>query len=94
MSKAIYSLFIIVCGRREAIAEKIERMGVVDLLLVASMPVMKVLIVTGVGSFLALDRFDIFGETVRKNLNTVSICFFFLDLSPSSLIKLSILSHN
>lgn len=52
-------------------------MGLLDLFFVASMPVIKVLLVTAVGSFIALDRFDIFGENVRKQLNTVS-CFFFL----------------
>ncbi|RVW29561.1 Protein PIN-likeS 3 [Vitis vinifera] len=52
-------------------------MGLLDLFFVASMPVIKVLLVTAVGSFIALDRFDIFGENVRKQLNT--IVFFVLN---------------
>ncbi|KAJ9704173.1 hypothetical protein PVL29_005450 [Vitis rotundifolia] len=52
-------------------------MGLLDLFFVASMPVIKVLLVTAVGSFIALDRFDIFGETVRKHLNT--LVFFVLN---------------
>lgn len=43
-----------------------------NLFVVALMPNLKVLLVTAVGSFLALERFDILGNTARKNLNTVS----------------------
>jgi hypothetical protein len=43
------------------------------LFVVALMPVLKVLLITVLGTFLALDRFDILStETARKNLNTVS----------------------
>ena len=47
-------------------------MGLVDLFFVASMPVFKVLLLTALGSFLALDRVDILGDVVRKQLNNVS----------------------
>ncbi|CAM8900016.1 unnamed protein product [Rhodiola kirilowii] len=46
-------------------------MGLLDLFLVASMPIIKVLLITALGSFLALDRIGILGDVVRKNLNTV-----------------------
>jgi hypothetical protein len=43
------------------------------LFVVALIPVLKVLLITVLGTFLALDRFDILStETARKNLNTVS----------------------
>jgi hypothetical protein len=48
------------------------------LFVVALMPVLKVLLITVLGTFLALDRFDILStETARKNLNTVSFLFGF-----------------
>lgn len=46
-------------------------MGILNLFLTASMPVLKVLLVTAVGSFLALDRIKILTEDARKHLNTV-----------------------
>ena len=46
-------------------------MGILNLFLAASMPVLKVLLVTAVGSFLALDRIKILTEDARKHLNTV-----------------------
>ena len=47
------------------------------LFIVALMPVIKVLLITVVGTFLAVDRFDILKENARKHLNTVS---FIVDL--------------
>ncbi|RHN38643.1 hypothetical protein MtrunA17_Chr8g0335421 [Medicago truncatula] len=48
-------------------------MEFLKLFIVALMPVLKVLLITVLGTFLALDRFDILSrETARKNLNTVS----------------------
>ena len=38
----------------------------------ASIPVLKVLLITALGSYLALDGVDILGEVTRKNVNTVS----------------------
>lgn len=46
-------------------------MKLLDLFLVASMPVLKVLVLTALGLFLALDRVDVLGENARKQLNTV-----------------------
>ncbi|KAJ9541230.1 hypothetical protein OSB04_027736 [Centaurea solstitialis] len=51
-------------------------MGFVDLFCAASMPVMKVLIVTALGSFLALDHIDILGQTTVKQLNNIVFFVF------------------
>ncbi|KAH7519793.1 hypothetical protein FEM48_Zijuj08G0074800 [Ziziphus jujuba var. spinosa] len=48
-------------------------MKLLDLFLVASMPVLKVLVLTALGLFLALDRVDVLGENARKQLNTVAL---------------------
>uniref|UniRef100_F6I0B3 Protein PIN-likeS 3 n=1 Tax=Vitis vinifera TaxID=29760 RepID=F6I0B3_VITVI len=40
------------------------------------MPVIRVLLLTALGSFLALDRIDILGDVVRKQLNTVVFFVF------------------
>ena len=45
--------------------------GILNLFLAASMPVLKVLLITAVGSFLALDRIKILTEDALKHLNTV-----------------------
>ncbi|KAL3525135.1 hypothetical protein ACH5RR_013507 [Cinchona calisaya] len=52
-------------------------MGLLDLFLVASVPVVKVLLICGLGSFLALDHIDVMGESARKQLNNV--VFFVLN---------------
>jgi len=49
------------------------------LFVVALMPVLKVLFITALGTILAINRFNILGETARKNLNTVSSIIFFLN---------------
>lgn len=48
-------------------------MGFGDLFTAASMPVLKLLIVTALGSFLALDSIDILGQSTRKEVNNVSL---------------------
>lgn len=48
-------------------------MGLVDLFLVALVPVLKVLLVTGVGLLLALERINILGPIARHHLNLVSL---------------------
>ncbi|RXH98540.1 hypothetical protein DVH24_010865 [Malus domestica] len=42
-----------------------------QLFVMASIPVLKVLLITALGLYLALDRVNILGEVTRKNLNTV-----------------------
>ncbi|XP_021865060.1 protein PIN-LIKES 1 isoform X1 [Spinacia oleracea] len=62
-------------------------MRFIDLLLVASVPVVKVLLVTGVGLFLALDGIDILGENARHHLNKVVFFVFSPSLIASNLAK-------
>nr|WAU86948.1 birch protein [Betula platyphylla] len=62
-------------------------MGLLDLFFVASNPVLKVLLLTALGSFLALDRIDILGENTRKQLNTVVFFVFNPALVSSNLAK-------
>ncbi|CAB4278824.1 unnamed protein product [Prunus armeniaca] len=46
-------------------------MEVLQLFITASIPVLKVLLITALGSYLALDSVNILGEDTRKHLNTV-----------------------
>ncbi|KAM3710039.1 hypothetical protein ACJW31_02G219500 [Castanea mollissima] len=62
-------------------------MGLVDLFFVASAPVLKVLLLTALGSFLALERMDILGENAMKQLNTVVFFVFNPALVSSNLAK-------
>ncbi|KAJ4841313.1 hypothetical protein Tsubulata_025696 [Turnera subulata] len=43
-------------------------MGLLDLLIASSIPVLKVLLITALGSYLALDRVDIMGDIARKHV--------------------------
>ncbi|CAH9073437.1 unnamed protein product [Cuscuta epithymum] len=56
-----------------------------DLFIAASMPVLKVLLVTGLGSVLALERFDLLGEDARKHMNNIVFYVFNPCLVSSSL---------
>lgn len=49
-----------------------------ELFIVALMPNLKMLLITAAGSLLALERFDILGNTAGKNLNTVSFIRLFV----------------
>ncbi|KAJ9541231.1 hypothetical protein OSB04_027737 [Centaurea solstitialis] len=60
-------------------------MGFLDLFVTASMPVLKLLIVTGLGSFLALDSIDILGQTTRNQVNNIVFFVFSPALVGSSL---------
>lgn len=51
-------------------------MGFLSLFVASSMPVLKVLLVTAVGSFLALDHVNILSEDARKHINTVVFYVF------------------
>jgi auxin efflux carrier family protein len=46
-------------------------MGFMQLLYVASLPVMKVLLITALGLFLAIDQVDVLGADARKRVNDV-----------------------
>ncbi|XAR73651.1 hypothetical protein NMG60_11007691 [Bertholletia excelsa] len=62
-------------------------MGLLDLFCVASMPVLKVLLITALGSFLALESTDILGEAARKHVNRVVFFVFNPALVGSNLAK-------
>ncbi|KAM7515965.1 hypothetical protein LguiA_005548 [Lonicera macranthoides] len=62
-------------------------MGFLDLFRVASIPVLKVLLLTALGSYLALDRVDILGENARNHLNNVVFFVFNPALVSSNLAK-------
>nr|GLL37112.1 protein PIN-LIKES 3-like [Ipomoea trifida]GMD03756.1 uncharacterized transporter YBR287W-like isoform X1 [Ipomoea batatas]GMD43555.1 uncharacterized transporter YBR287W-like isoform X1 [Ipomoea batatas] len=59
--------------------------AILDLFVAASMPVLKVLLVTGLGSVLALERFDLLGEEARKHLNNIVFFVFNPSLVSSNL---------
>ncbi|OMO61287.1 Auxin efflux carrier [Corchorus capsularis] len=58
-------------------------MGFLELFVVAVKPVLKVLLVTGVGLFLALDQINLLGPEARNYLNKI----VFYVLSPSLLVS-------
>ncbi|KAK1410616.1 hypothetical protein QVD17_37153 [Tagetes erecta] len=62
-------------------------MGFFDLFCAASMPVLKVLIVTALGSFLALDSINILTQTTRKNVNELVFFVFNPALVGSNLAQ-------
>jgi hypothetical protein len=59
-------------------AEKLCVMGFLDLFVAALMPVLKVLLITGLGLFLALDRIDLLGANARHYMNNVSPIYVYL----------------
>lgn len=48
------------------------KMGLVELLLVASMPVIKILLITAVGLVLALENINLLGKDARIQVNNVT----------------------
>ncbi|XP_056695269.1 protein PIN-LIKES 3 [Spinacia oleracea] len=58
-----------------------------DLFFVASMPILKVLLITALGLFLALNRIDVLGETATHELNKVVFYVFGPALVGSNLAK-------
>ncbi|XP_057425312.1 protein PIN-LIKES 3-like [Lotus japonicus] len=58
-----------------------------ELFVTALMPILKVLLVTAVGAFLALDRFEVLGEKERRHLNTIVYFVFSPALVCSNLAK-------
>ncbi|XVE68662.1 hypothetical protein DITRI_Ditri09bG0086800 [Diplodiscus trichospermus] len=62
-------------------------MGFVDLLIVAVIPVLKVLLVTCVGLFLAMDRVNLLGPEARNHLNKIVFYVFAPALVSSNLAQ-------
>jgi auxin efflux carrier family protein len=52
-------------------------MGLLQLFVTASMPVLNVLLVSGVGSFLATENIGILSKECTKHLNNVGQVFYF-----------------
>ncbi|KAJ7953260.1 Auxin efflux carrier family protein [Quillaja saponaria] len=62
-------------------------MKFMSIFIVSLMANLKLLLLTGVGSFIALDGFGIFGEEARKNMNIISFFVFNPALVASKLAK-------
>ncbi|KAM7252962.1 hypothetical protein ACFE04_025580 [Oxalis oulophora] len=60
-------------------------MGLLDLFVASSIPVLKVLLITALGSYLALDSVNILGEEARKHINNVVFYVFNPALVSSNL---------
>ncbi|XP_047334475.1 protein PIN-LIKES 3-like [Impatiens glandulifera] len=62
-------------------------MALLELFIAASMPVLKVLLITALGAYLALDRINILGEDSRKHVNNLVFYVFSPALICSNLAK-------
>ncbi|XP_057251927.1 protein PIN-LIKES 1 isoform X3 [Beta vulgaris subsp. vulgaris] len=62
-------------------------MALLDLFVLASLPVVKVLLITAIGSVLALECIDILGENARHHLNKVLFYVFNPSLVAGNLVK-------
>ncbi|ESR48702.1 protein PIN-LIKES 1 [Citrus sinensis] len=60
-------------------------MGALDLFIASSIPVLKVLLITALGSYLALDHVNILGEDARKHINNLVFYVFNPALVASNL---------
>ncbi|KAK9285766.1 hypothetical protein L1049_024966 [Liquidambar formosana] len=73
-------LFASIASKRKTLVncgEEVSRaMGFLDLFVVALMPVLKVLLVTAVGLFLAFDSIDLLGAQARHHLNNIVFFVF------------------
>ncbi|KAI4352169.1 hypothetical protein L6164_006447 [Bauhinia variegata] len=67
------------------IKEAEDKIHFMELFITALMPVLKLLLITGAGSFLAVERFHILGEDARKYLNIMVFFVFTPALVSSSL---------
>ncbi|XP_004509473.1 protein PIN-LIKES 3-like [Cicer arietinum] len=62
-------------------------MGFIELLYVASLPVIKVLLITALGLFLAIDQVDVLGADARKRMNNLVFYVFNPSLVGSNLAE-------
>ncbi|KAK2988176.1 hypothetical protein RJ640_020658 [Escallonia rubra] len=63
-------------------------MGLLDLFVAASIPVLKVLLVTALGSFIALDHINILGDDARKHVNNTTFTANLFSARPEALTEL------
>ncbi|KAG0457378.1 hypothetical protein HPP92_022535 [Vanilla planifolia] len=64
-----------------------KKMGFLSLLVVASMPVLQLLLVSCLGAFLAYKCSDVFSDNVRRNMNKIVFAVFSPSLVFASLAK-------
>jgi hypothetical protein len=57
-------------------------MEILDLFIVALMPVLKTLLITAVGLLIAIDRIGLLGPDARHHLNNVSSIYFYYFICP------------
>ncbi|EPS71464.1 hypothetical protein M569_03295, partial [Genlisea aurea] len=62
-------------------------MGLMDLFITSSIPVLKLLLLTALGSYLALDHVNILGDDARKHWNNVTFFVFSPALVYSNLAR-------
>ncbi|KAF5747262.1 putative Auxin efflux carrier family protein [Tripterygium wilfordii] len=62
-------------------------MGLLELFVAASIPVLKVLLITGLGTYLALDSVSILGDEARKHVNNLVFYIYNPALVASNLAK-------
>ncbi|PIA48421.1 hypothetical protein AQUCO_01400786v1 [Aquilegia coerulea] len=62
-------------------------MGFLDLFVISSIPVLEVLLVTAIGSFLAIDQVNLLGEDARNHFNTVVFYVFSPTFIETNLAK-------
>jgi hypothetical protein len=60
------------------------KMKLLQLFITASIPVLKTLLITALGSYLATERVDVLGEDARKHLNSVCALLFLFKLYARS----------
>ncbi|KAK6245996.1 hypothetical protein SCA6_009086 [Theobroma cacao] len=76
-----------VLSARWFIEDSDENMVLLDLFIAATIPVLKVLLITALGLYLALDHVNILGEDTRKHMNNVVFYVFNPALVASNLAE-------
>ncbi|KAI6702935.1 hypothetical protein NL676_012071 [Syzygium grande] len=83
-TEAIQALRSVISQQYLRLKETVS-MGVLNLFVVALMPVLKVLLVTAVGSFLAINRVNLLGHDAKQHMNNLVFYLFTPSLIGSNL---------
>lgn len=67
-------------------------MKLLDLFITSSIPVGKILVITGIGFYLALDRVNILNQDARKQLNNVRFLNIYINYSLYAFVILYVQS--
>ena len=67
-------------------------MKLLDLFITSSIPVGKILVITGIGFYLALDRVNILNQDARKQLNNVRFLNIYIKYSLYAFVILYVQS--